>query len=158
MTIDSTTTKTHLGVASVLALIPEPVFVSALEIGTESKDGDFYMNQYYHAAKELGFRKIVATINDNEAAVINGQKGLKQKDEMKHVINLRCFAHVIGLFVKKLINNCPTINRMVETVRHGATTCRHSTKMNGHFKAVSLQLGDHIQLILPGNSKVSNGT
>lgn len=153
LSIDATTSIKRFNVVNVLALIPDTIVMKTFS-PNESKNGEFYRNTYQQEIDVIGEKKVVATINDNEASIVCGQRMLLDKNP--HIINITCFAHSLNLFARNGINEIPVVKELIIQVTAAINLIRGSSLLHSKLSNISSGLNQKdghrpLELQLPGD-------
>lgn len=76
---------------------PVPIHLMTQEMGSEKKDGKFYVEKFKNIVKELGTTKVVALITDNDSTMIAATRTVAKS--FPGMFQQRCFSHVLNLFL-----------------------------------------------------------
>lgn len=108
---------------------------------------------YKEGIQKVGITKVVATVNDNEAALTKAQDQFSfdpDLREYKTLIHIRCFSHVLNLLSEKVFERTSTTSRLLELVKSAVKSIRNSNVFQGYFKRIANEKNFKVSLTLPG--------
>lgn len=129
------------------------------ELSDVSKDNFFYYDQYICGIKQVGLDKVVATINDNEAAITKAQQHLTEpltgELDTRKLIHFRCFNHVLNLLAHKTFELPRTSSELMKLVNEASKSIRASNILNGCFHRIAKKEGIKVSLARPGKLRTN---
>jgi hypothetical protein len=114
LVFDGFTGQNNISVTTLIAHIPEPVFVKLETHEGEMKDASFYENYIEKVISEIGEDKVRAIMTDNAAPLKLAKKRISIKHE--NIINLGCSAHWLNRLGKDIFK-LPSINNTIKDVQ-----------------------------------------
>lgn len=146
LSMDTTTKLTKTTALNTIALLPEPVLVSSEEV-REKKDTAFYYKKFV-AAMDASGERVIAVITDGEAVMLAGLAMMHKYHP--HVVGLRCFSHLVNLFVKEDVSRVASIEQIVGTIKKICKTIMHSNILAGQFRTAMTAIVGSVFPSLPG--------
>jgi hypothetical protein len=130
LVFDGYTSVTNVGVTTLIACVPEPVFLTLETHDGESKDTSFYVRYLEEKINEIGHEKVCAIMSDNAPVLRSAKEEYVKKN--KYVINLGCAAHWFNLFGKDVFK-LPTIRTLIASVQNIVNVFKGSTQKTEKF-------------------------
>ena len=151
ISVDTTTKITKTTALNAVALLPQPVLLASEEV-REKKNVSFYRLKYTEFIQEAG-SKVIGLINDGEAVMLAALRELKA--DFPSVVGLRCFSHLVNLFVKEDLACVSKMQELTSTVRKMSCTVAASTIISGIFKTKMETVSGSVFPSIPGEAQAT---